>query len=337
MAAIKKAYAEQVQHFGRSRSLIGVVTLPAGQPRARGPAVIFVNTGIVHRIGHHRKYVVLARRLAAAGHHVLRFDLSGIGDSRSPAGKVDILSTWFADLSDAYDLLERQYAATQFVVIGLCAGADIALRFGQRDARTVGLALLDPTVPPTARFYLDYIKLRLTSLRSWLTFVTGRGRLWRDLRFYLQALPRRSPDGTGLVDPRTQAQLAHLYGSLIDRRAQLLVILTGDQKSARQSYREQFLDAFPTVRFDGALRLEYFPSSDHVFSDAADRERLYEIILAWMTTTAFRPEGSDGAGDRTRSDLDRAADPSNLARQPGGEPRNATTAAVARTISLQSG
>ena len=40
-------------------------------------------------MGPHRLYVPLARDWAARGHHVLRYDLGGIGDSAPPPGAAD--------------------------------------------------------------------------------------------------------------------------------------------------------------------------------------------------------------------------------------------------------
>ena len=74
------AFTEHVVAFGKRQSLVGVLSRPT-RPVPDAPAIVILNTGIVHRVGHHRMYVLIARQLAAAGHPVLRFDFSGIGDS----------------------------------------------------------------------------------------------------------------------------------------------------------------------------------------------------------------------------------------------------------------
>jgi hypothetical protein len=52
--------------------------------------------------------------------------------------------------------------------------------------------------------------------------------------------------------------------------------------SARHTYQQQMRDAFPEVSSHGALRLEFFPDSDHVFSAERERMRLYRVIADWL-------------------------------------------------------
>jgi alpha/beta superfamily hydrolase len=67
--------------FGRTRSLVGIITDPPEAERdPQRPAIVCLNAGIIHRVGPHRLYVKMARTLAAMGFVVLRFDFSGIGD-----------------------------------------------------------------------------------------------------------------------------------------------------------------------------------------------------------------------------------------------------------------
>jgi hypothetical protein len=41
------------------------------------------------------------------------------------------------------------------------------------------------------------------------------------------------------------------------------------------------------VRFGSQLRLEYFARCDHTFTFAADRQRLFDMVKAWLRTTTF--------------------------------------------------
>ena len=74
---------EQAVLFGKTRSLAGVVTDPPKSTEDRKrPAIVLLNSGLVHKVGPNRLNVKLARMLATMGFPVLRFDLSGIGDSK---------------------------------------------------------------------------------------------------------------------------------------------------------------------------------------------------------------------------------------------------------------
>lgn len=276
-------FSEQALLFGRSKSLLGILTRPASGARSRQPAVVILNTGIVHRVGHHRMYVTLARELAARGHSVLRFDLSGIGDSRSRGEDRDPMTTFQADLADAIEMLASQ-GLESFVVVGLCSGADIALQYGASDRRIAGLVLLDPTIPPTLRFYADYVSQRLGRLRSWLNFARGRGRIWRDFvdGMRVALTPAQFKNATSLIDPQTRGLLQAQYKAVVARGAKLLVVLTGGPNEGRQSYREQMLDAFPDVPFGNQLLLQHFKECDHTFTSDADRKRLNELVMTWI-------------------------------------------------------
>ena len=62
---------DQAVMIGARKTLVGIMTQPADyEPRNR-PVFVILNSGIIHRVGHHRMYVALARALAGAGYQVL--------------------------------------------------------------------------------------------------------------------------------------------------------------------------------------------------------------------------------------------------------------------------
>jgi len=294
MVDVMNGFTEQALIFGRSRSLVGILVRPASECPAPRPTVVILNTGIIHRVGHHRMYVTLARQLAASGHSVLRFDFSGIGDSRSRDGVLNPTAACLEDISEALNYLDDLGFGGTFILVGLCSGADIALRYGPSDERVVGLVLLDPTIPPTVRFYAHYIGRRLMRLRSWLTFARGRGRIWQDMteRARLVFTKRPQESQSSVIDPQIRGELERVYKALVTRGTRLLVVLTGGSMQGRQSYREQLLEAFPNVPFDDALVLEHFEDSDHTFTSPSQRERLKNVVLDWTGTMLFATEAA---------------------------------------------
>lgn len=296
-------FTENAMQFGPSKSLIGILTRPVSDRFSRRPRVIILNTGIVHRVGHHRMYVTMARLLAAAGHDVFRFDFAGIGDSRSRGGNLSPIAACKADVAEAIDMLTETCGPSEIVLIGLCSGADIAVHYASEDRRIVGLALLDPSIPPTLRFYVDYISRRLMRLPSWLSFAIGRGRIWHDVGEFVRSIMRSrpSPRSNSLIDPQGRGELERVYGTLVTRGSRLLVVLTGGPLEGRQSYREQLLDAFPSVPFGDKLVLEHFEASDHTFSSDQVRERLNNVVLTWIdgiSATAAASSGAEKLGRR---------------------------------------
>ena len=59
--------------------LVAVLSAPSAAPS--GVGVVVIVGGPQYRVGSHRQFVELARALVRAGHHVLRYDCRGMGDS----------------------------------------------------------------------------------------------------------------------------------------------------------------------------------------------------------------------------------------------------------------
>lgn len=278
-----RGFSELAVQFGPSASLVGILSRPLPEFAARRPAVVILNTGIAHRTGHHRMYVTMARDLARLGHLVFRFDFSGIGDSASREDSLSPTDAHQADLAEALNWLTENCDVHEVVLIGLCAGAEIALRYGYSDQRVLGMVLLDPTVPPTRRFYAQYIARRLISLRSWLSFASGRGRIWHELSTRAKrAVGAEARPAPGTMDEKVRRELEHLYGKSLDRDLKLLIVLTAGTQDGRQNYREQLFDALPNVPLRGRAQVEYYKDADHTFTAAAVRERLQKLVYGWI-------------------------------------------------------
>jgi dienelactone hydrolase len=143
------ALRERAVVFGTRNPLFGVLTSPPAELQ-RGhevPAIIVLNSGTAHRIGAHRLTVPMARRWAAVGFHVLRMDLSGIGDSPTVTGNPENQSypkDALQDVQAAMDYLAQMTGRKRFVIAGLCSGGDIAFQVAYQDARVAGAVLMNP-------------------------------------------------------------------------------------------------------------------------------------------------------------------------------------------------
>ena len=296
MARLMKPVKENVYAVGPGESLVAAVTEPAGGAgKQAAPVIVILNTGIIHRVGHQRKFVILARDLAARGYSVVRFDFSGIGDSDRRADDLPALEGCLADIRVILDWLEISRGHRRAILLGLCSGADHAIIYAGSDPRVVGAGLLDPMIPPTRRYYLHYILHRLMRPRSWLSFITGNGRLFAIIRKRLL----KPKDEENIVtanpeDERVRIFLKGVYARAIENNVQLLCVLTGAADTRQSSYREQIFDAFPELELSPLLRAEFFADSDHLFLFEHDRKRLNAIIIDWIETAKFR-HAQDGA------------------------------------------
>jgi pimeloyl-ACP methyl ester carboxylesterase len=272
--------SEQAVLFGSWTSLVGIVTKAVSPASANRPAIVILNTGIIHRVGHHRMFVTMSRALGAVGYTVLRFDFSGIGDSSPRYDGLSLVDACMAEIREALDWLERDGAASRMILIGLCSGADHAVLYGHTDPRIVGLVLMDPSIPPTLRYYVHYIGRRLRRLRSWFNVLSGRSRTLRMLMRHMLPIVQRYP----LQNRVPRQTIERHYRNSVDSGIEILAIFT--EETTRQTYREQMIEALPNVSFGDRLTLEFFPGSDHTFALESDRSRLIQLILQWVSAVS---------------------------------------------------
>lgn len=167
---------EQVVPVPRGEdTLVAIASLPE---QAAKTGVVVVVGGPQYRAGSHRQFVLLARRLAAAGYPTLRFDYRGMGDSPGPLQQFESVAD---DVQAAIDALQAASPGVEQVVLwGLCDGASAALLYlnERADARVQGLALLNPwistaTTQASTRVRHYYLQ-RLMQRGFWLKLLGGK-------------------------------------------------------------------------------------------------------------------------------------------------------------------
>jgi hypothetical protein len=222
---------EEAILFGASKSLVGVVTDPAENGKTR-PAVILLNSGIIHRVGPNRLYVTLARRLARVGFVVLRYDHSGIGDSVIRRDNLPFERSSVQETREAMEYLAttRGWTASSRDL----HRAVVADHTARADQRVVGAVLINgqgyiPESEAEVHAYLAarqrrryYLGRALHSLQSWRKLVTGRvgyGDLVRSLGLRGDGKRRAKH----LANPKAGEVAAGLR-SLADRRIELFFL-----------------------------------------------------------------------------------------------------------------
>jgi pimeloyl-ACP methyl ester carboxylesterase len=112
------------------RNLFGIVTSLrwpdvglAG--RSELPVIFFLNAGVLDHTGPGRLWVELSRRWARAGFRVVRFDLTGVGDSAERIGEVRPVVFAPDALDDLVDATRSVLTddPSNAVFVGLCSGA----------------------------------------------------------------------------------------------------------------------------------------------------------------------------------------------------------------------
>lgn len=110
-------------------TLVGIESAPANAA-ADLPCAVFLNTGSEHHVGPGRAWVELSRQLATSGYRALRVDFRGWGESpddgHAPGRPYDQHTV--EDVGTVVNALREKRPAAAIVLVGICAGAWVALR-----------------------------------------------------------------------------------------------------------------------------------------------------------------------------------------------------------------
>jgi len=275
---------ERALRFGEGRNLVGVLTeTETGGPEGERPGVVFLNSGILHRVGASRLYVLTARRLAGAGFPSIRFDHSGIGDSEVRRDGRGFEESAIAEARAAMDLLAERRGVRSFILAGLCSGADVAYWTALEDERVVGLAQLDPFAYRTWGYTRRHYLPRLVSPRAWWASVRGRSRAYSaEVRAWRRGDEVESvwvaPEYTRVFPPREQ--VAENLGRLNERGVAFYAFISRGL-SDRVNYAGQYRESFPEVEFGDRLVVDYAPEANHTVTRLEDQERVVAGIERW--------------------------------------------------------
>ena len=285
---------EKAVRFGTTASLVGVLTESAtSSPNADRPAVLFLNSGILHRVGTCRMHVRLARALSAAGFHCLRFDFSGIGDSDQRRDSLSFEESAVVETREAMDYLAKAKGVKQFVLIGLCSGADMAHETAVVDTRVTGLMMLDAWAYKTLGYHIHRYGPKLLDLGVWRNSIGIRWRQFRgtyvDKRTMVpgsEGVEYEVPKYVRVFPPRER--VAKDLREFVARGVQLYYIWTGGLEE--YNHRGQHQATFRTVRFGSQLREEHLSDSTHILTGLQHQEYVERNVVSWLRQIANVPD-----------------------------------------------
>jgi pimeloyl-ACP methyl ester carboxylesterase len=270
---------EEPLQFGEGGRLVGVLTLPREPPRAvqAPPVFVFLNAGLLHRVGPFRLHVRLARALARSGFSSLRVDLAGVGDSPPRPGLANHESV-AADVKEIRSVLESRLGRTPLVLAGLCSGADNAIRLAPAEPQVVGMVLLDPYCFPDAGFRARAVVAKYTDP---IRYLAGFKRRVKALR--LQPGDRDETfDYVAIRNLPTQQQLRAAFAAVRERKGQVLAVFT---QYAWPYYNQagQLERVLAIEGFRQSCTELYWPHVEHTYQLEVHRDRLIEEIMRWTS------------------------------------------------------
>lgn len=283
--------SEEALLFGKTRSLVGIITDPPEAKRSQNlPAILLLNAGILHRVGPHRLYVKMARHLAAMGFVVFRFDFSGIGDSKARDDTLPFEKRAVSETREAMNCLSSTRSIERFFLLGICSGAVVSFQAACHDPRVVGAVLINAEAYQynTSEELHSYIahrkvasyyrKTALFKAASWLNAVKGKAdyrRIIRTLCFQLRGLFIRQRKVSSEAD-----KIAANLRLLSERGVRLLLVYSEGDPDL--DYLHVVLgDEMHELSSCGQLRIEVIPQADHTFTLLQNQQHLLTVVHNW--------------------------------------------------------
>ncbi len=292
---------EHAIRFGPDQALFGILAEPLhATPRAT--AIVLPNMGANSHVGPNRMYVRMARRWAALGYHVLRFDLGGVGESEPRADQSPNAPYSWHGVRD-FDLgiaeVRRRTGATEVIAIGMCSGAYVAFHAGLLGSAMTRQILVNPqafywkegdsldAAPATVAAKVQAYNASMRTWASWKKLLTGRARygalvvtLGRRVRDLCATWLKRAGSRLGLLQQTDD--LGHDLRVLADRNIDVLLIYS-ENDAGLVYLKDRAARDVSRLISNGQLEIETIAHADHTFTRQEAQSRLIAVMTSHLT------------------------------------------------------
>ncbi len=291
---------EEALLLGEYKSLAGIITIPE---TPNGAAILLLNAGMIHRIGPNRIYVKLARQLVKLGFTVLRFDLSGIGDSKVRPDNLPFEKSNIDDTRQVMDYVQQTHGIDQFLLIDHCAGAVTSFWTSLEDSRVIGIGLLNlesgdqqwdlyDHKRKVSRFYGNYYtKTAVTDWSRWKKLLTGKADYTSITRNIFRDFFWNKVSNT-LFRYRNKVAKNHQVGdawynvfmngleSLAARNIRILMVYA-EGSTGMERIELLVGPSLRAMKESGKLQMNIIKGSDHTFTLLHTQEALFNVLETW--------------------------------------------------------
>ncbi|MCI5044047.1 MAG: alpha/beta hydrolase [Aquisalinus sp.] len=266
---------EEIVQFGEENRLTGILT-HSQESKADKPLVIILNAGIVHHVGPNRLHVKMARHLAKVHFDVLRFDLSGLGESMPAAPGKGYEEQSIVDIREALDMMWVRFGERRIILAGICSGADNAYRTALEDVRVSGLILLDPYAYQNTTAQISDLAKRAQDPERWKRLA---GRL-------LSGTDAEDGDEDIMEDdndriPPEREIFGQQLQTLTDRRVRMLLLYTSSVRHLINA-KNQFHQTFKEFDFSDQLEVDVLAHVDHTYTELSSQNELMTRLDTWL-------------------------------------------------------
>lgn len=281
---------EPIYFLSGSNHLLGIIHQCE---RSLDTGVIILVGGPQYRVGSHRQFVLLARKLADSSISTMRFDFHGMGDSEGDIDTPEPCEVVENDIHAAINtFLDRAPTIKKVVLWGLCDGATAGLLYAYKDARVVGLALINPWISTEdigAKTYFKYYYLpRLFSWKNLKYYFVKFTNLRNTLRLAMSAILSilQSSKGHRPTDRNRLENIGipqKMQTGWEKFSGEYLLVLSGKDMIAAE-FKEQTNRSKKWKKLinSSTVTRQDFRSADHTFSTRDQQDELASLTIQWI-------------------------------------------------------
>jgi pimeloyl-ACP methyl ester carboxylesterase len=273
---------EIVIEFGKGNKLSGMLTIP-GKRKTNNPCVVLLNAGMLHKIGPNRLNVDIARNLSEKSFHSFRFDFSGIGDSEAYKGEKSFEERVLSEVDYALEVIESRTGISEFILIGMCSGADIAFNYILKSQKNIKKAVLingyfvnEEMIELVNKAIQEGVQKRyylkkILSIKSWYNVFSGKVNI-KNASKLLQVKGKTSNN-----DVDNNVSQFKLLNTIDTKN---LTFVYSEGSSALDTYKLYHENVFMSSDYN--CNIEIFKNVDHTFTPQSSRIDLVEKISKWI-------------------------------------------------------
>ncbi len=272
-------FQESVFRYGKDQNGIGILTTPGGTPHSSEalPIAVIFNSGLLHRSEPYRMNVLIARRLAALGVTTLRVDLAGKGDTPTREG-VSNRESVATDWADIRHELTRLFGERTFALMGICSGADNAIKLAVSDEQVVGLVLMDPICPADPGYAKRKLALKLGNAGFWRRLPRRAVREFSSFLAFGKSAPEEKQD---LRDAPRPDELIACMQAMVERDGNVLAVFSNTSESY-YNVEGQMTSVLGIDGLEKICREVWWPHVTHIYPIQQHCNRLVDQIDRWF-------------------------------------------------------
>lgn len=280
---------EKVIQFGENNNMIGISTEPSANNKL--PVIVFLNAGLLYHVGPNRLYVNLSRNLSYQGYLCFRFDFRGCGYSQMYYDKnEDIEKAAENDVINAMNEIQKQYGINNFILCGICYGADIAYKTALQDTRIIGCFLVNGNYLQEGKedqvFRISnemikkrYYRKKIFNLHNWLKLFKVKNITFFSKLKTIVKVAKQHIDVKECQN-KNNANTDLGWETLIQRNMRLKIIYSeGSEGLDILNFFHKNLKQFIK---NNEIELEIIKNTDHVFTQHWAQERLQKSFAKWL-------------------------------------------------------